>query len=83
MTIEIIAFIGFVFTATALAAKLYERRQDVLYGPYIQGRNPQPPLETLVACLAQALAATGLPRHWARIGWKVHHVSCLASAIIC
>ena len=41
MTIEIIAFLGFVFTLTSLIAKAYERRQDVLYGPYIQGRNPR------------------------------------------
>ena len=79
MTIEIIAFLGFVFTATAVVAKLYERRQDVLYGPYIQGRNPQHP----IACLARAIAATGLPQYWGRIGWKVRHVSYLASAIIC
>jgi hypothetical protein len=82
MTIEIIVFLGLVFAATAVVAKVYERRQDVLYGPYIQGRNLQRPLQNLVARLAQALAAIGLRQHWARIGWKVWHVCCLASAII-
>jgi hypothetical protein len=38
VTIEIIVFLGLVFTLTALIAKAYERRQDVLYGPHIQGR---------------------------------------------
>jgi hypothetical protein len=38
MTIETIAFLGFVFAATTLAAMAYERRMDVLYGPYLEGR---------------------------------------------
>ena len=38
MTIETIAFLGFVFAATTLAAMAYERRLDVLYGPYLEGR---------------------------------------------
>jgi hypothetical protein len=38
MTIETIAFLGFVFAATTLAAMAYERRMDVLYGPYLYQR---------------------------------------------
>ena len=38
MTIETIAFLGFVFAVSALAAMAYERRMDVLYGPYLEGR---------------------------------------------
>jgi hypothetical protein len=38
MTIETIAFLGFVFAATTLAAMAYERRMDVLYGPYLDCR---------------------------------------------
>ena len=38
MTIETIAFLGFVFAATTLAAMAYERRMDVLYGPYLERR---------------------------------------------
>jgi hypothetical protein len=37
MEIEIIGLVGFVFSATALGALLYERRMDVLYGSYIEG----------------------------------------------
>ena len=83
MTIDIIAFLGFVFTLTSLIAKAYERRQDVLYGPYIQGRNPQRPFEDAIARLAQAIKTSGLRRHFADIGWRFRGVSCLASAIIC
>ena len=68
---------------TALIAKAYERRQDVLYGPYIQGRNPQPPFEIAMARLAQAIETSGLRRHFAHIGWKFRGLSCFASAIIC
>jgi hypothetical protein len=39
MDIEIIGLLGFAFTATAFAMIAYERRLDVLYGPYIQGRE--------------------------------------------
>jgi hypothetical protein len=39
MEIEIIGLVGFVFAATALGALLYERRMDVLYGSYIEGRK--------------------------------------------
>jgi hypothetical protein len=41
MTIEMIALAGFVFAAAALAALSYDRRMDVLYGPYIEGRSRQ------------------------------------------
>jgi hypothetical protein len=83
VTIEIIAFLGLVFTLTALIAKAYERRQDVLYGPYIQGRNPQRPFETAITHLAQAIKTSGLQRHFAHISWKFRDVSYFASAIIC
>jgi hypothetical protein len=83
MTIEIIAFLGFVFTLTSLIAKAYERRQDVLYGPYIQARNPRHPFEPAIARLAQACNTNGPQRHFAHIGWKFRNVSCFASAIIC
>jgi hypothetical protein len=38
MDIETLGLLGFTFAATALAVLAYERRMDVLYGPYIQGR---------------------------------------------
>ena len=37
MTIETIAFLGFVFAAITLAAMAYERRMDVLYGSVLRG----------------------------------------------
>jgi hypothetical protein len=39
MEIEIIGLVGFVFAATSAGALVYERRMDVLYGSYIEGRN--------------------------------------------
>ena len=38
MDIDIIGVAGFVFAA-ALGRLIYERRMDVLYGPYIEGRD--------------------------------------------
>jgi hypothetical protein len=39
VNIEIVVAIGLVFAAAALARFAYEREMDVLYGPYIEGRN--------------------------------------------
>ena len=36
---EIIGIVGFVFAAAAIGALVYERRTDVLHGPYIEGRT--------------------------------------------
>ena len=83
MTIETIAFLGFVFIVTSLIAKVYERRQDVLYGPYIRGRRPRHPSQDAVRLAARAIRTSGLPQHFAQISWKVRHVSSFASAIIC
>jgi hypothetical protein len=35
---EIIGIVGFVVAVTMFGAWMYERRMDVLYGPYIEGR---------------------------------------------
>jgi hypothetical protein len=82
MTIELIAFLGFVFTVTTVIAKAHERRQDVLYGPYIRGRRPRHPLASEMRLAAYVIRTSGLARHVEQIGWKAHHVSCFASAII-
>ena len=42
MTIEILICPALVFLAVTMIAKLIERRRDVLYGPYIQGRKTAP-----------------------------------------
>jgi hypothetical protein len=38
MDMEILGLLGFALAATVLAKMAYERRMDVLYGSYIQGR---------------------------------------------
>ena len=42
MNIEIAIVIGLVFAAASLGRFAYERHMDVLYGPYIEGRDTQP-----------------------------------------
>jgi hypothetical protein len=79
MTFEIIVFPGLFFTMATLAAKLIERRRDVLYGPYIRGRK-----DPLVAGLSAFLAHAwlGFRRSLARSTLKLATVSCFASAIV-
>jgi hypothetical protein len=82
MTIEFSAFIvSVVFIATSLIGKGLERRQDVLYGPYIEGRAEPRPFEAVTDPLAQVISR--LRPNAARISWKLHNVSSLAAAIIC
>jgi hypothetical protein len=80
MTIEIIVFPGLVFLAVTLAAKLIERRNDVLYGPYIAGRKR--PFTDLRDRLEEAVAALGLQQSVGRFALKLGTVSLFASAII-
>jgi len=81
MTIEITALIGFAaFIATALIAKGVERRRDVLYGPYIEGRQVQRRSGGVMHLLTQTIGA--LRPSAAQLGWKMRNVSCFASAII-
>jgi hypothetical protein len=39
MDIEILGLLGFTLTAIVVGKMAYERRMDVLYGPYIRGRT--------------------------------------------
>ena len=80
MTIEIIVFPGLVFLAATLAAKLYERRNDVLHGPYIQGRKR--PFADLWDQLEEAVASSGPQQSFGRFAFKVGTLSYFASAII-
>jgi len=75
MIIHTIAVLGFVFAATALAAFVYERRMDVLHGPYIEGRN--------VPHLDMALTRFWMPIREAADGfrWKARNVAYFASVI--
>lgn len=83
MTIDIILCLGLVFSVTSLIAAAHERRQDVLYGPYIRGRRRPHPFKIAVRLAAQALRTSGLEQAFERISWKARNVSCFASAIIC
>jgi hypothetical protein len=80
MTIEILIYPTSVFLAVTLTAKLIERQNDVLYGPYIQGRK------TAVADwrdqLDAFLVAIGAKREYSRLAMKFATVSIFASAII-
>jgi hypothetical protein len=80
MTIEFIAYPALVFLAVTLAAKLIERRNDVLYGPYIQGRKSLP--ANLRDRLEAAMAAIGLRREYRRFALMFAPISILASAVI-
>ena len=80
MTIEFIIYPGLVFLAVTLAAKLIERRNDVLYGPYIQGRKRMS--ANIRDQLEAAMAAIGLRRGFGRFAFKFAPVSIFASAII-
>jgi len=80
MTIEIIAIPGSVFLAAAMVARLYELRNDVLYGPYIAGRKH--PLSCFRDDLVEIAASIGLQRAFSRVALKVGTVGFFASAII-
>ena len=81
MTIEIGAFIvSVVFLATPLIAKGLEHRQDVLYGPYIEGRQVRQRFDDVIDLLAQSVSS--LRPNAAQLTWKMRNVSSLASAII-
>ena len=80
MTIEILIYPGLFFLAVALIVKLIERRRDVLYGPYIQGRK------TVLAELRDrcdaVMSAIGERRGYGRLAVKLASVSIFASAVI-
>jgi hypothetical protein len=77
MTTETIALLGFVLMAFALAAMAYERRMDVLYGPYIHGRDAQYPFAPLVTVLQLAISD-----RLTRLRWKARNVSYFALVIM-
>jgi hypothetical protein len=74
MDINTLGFLGFAFAATALATIAYERRLDVLHGPYIQGRSG----------IRAGLSAR---RFWSpvvdRLRWKARNMIYLAAIVGC
>ena len=71
---DILGIAGFVFAATALGVLVYERRTDVLYGPYIEGRA-QPRRVAAIRDPARAFVDTLIER----LNWQARHVIYLAS----
>ena len=80
MTIEILIYPGLVFLAAALIAKLIERRRDVLYGPYIQGRKTV--FAELRARCDAMTDAIGVRSEYNRLAVKLTPVSIFAAAVI-
>jgi hypothetical protein len=80
MTIELIVYPILAFLAVTLTGKLIERQQDVLYGPYIQGRKTA--ATDLRDQYDAIMAALGLRHEYARLAMKFATVSIFASAII-
>jgi hypothetical protein len=80
MTIEILVYPTLVFLAVAMTAKLIERQRDVLYGPYIWGR--QTAFDAFRDELDAYMVAIGLKREYGRFAVKFASVSMFASAII-
>jgi hypothetical protein len=70
MSIEMIGFVGFVFAFTAIAAILYERRTDVLNGPYVERLDGE----------IKSILAPGTADHFR---WKVRSMIYLTSIIAC
>jgi hypothetical protein len=77
MAIETIALLGFAFMTFALAAMAYERRMDVLCGPYIHGRDAQYPFASLVRVPQFAIS-----ERLTRLHWKARNVSYFALVIM-
>jgi hypothetical protein len=76
MTIEEITVLGFALAATTLAAMAYERRMDVLNGPYVGGRADRTDL---------SVGQFWKPIHSAvdRFRWKARNMLYLTSVIAC
>ena len=79
MTIEIIAIPGLAFLAATMVAKLFELRNDVLYGGYIEGRKHA--FAGLRNEFAQIAPPVGFRQGVTRLGWKVGALGFFASAI--
>jgi hypothetical protein len=76
MIIEEITVLGFVFAATTLAAMAYERRMDVLYGPYLQRRDDRTDISTGQFWKSIQSAVD-------RLRWKTRNMLYLTSVIGC
>ena len=80
MTIEIHVYPTLAFLAVGMTAKFIERERDVLYGPYIWGR--QTAFDAFSEELDAYMVALGLKREYGRFAVKFASLSIFASAII-
>jgi hypothetical protein len=79
MTIETITILGVVFAAATLAAIAYERRMDVLHGPYLEGRaGSRPGLSFAADRLWKPIQAAA-----DHFSWKARNLVYLAAVIAC
>jgi hypothetical protein len=77
MTIETIGLLGFVFAAATIAAIAYERRMDVLHGPYLEApARARPDLLADRSAIPVQLTVDHLR-------WKTRNMVYLTSLIAC
>ena len=80
MDIEILGFLGLVFSATSLAAIALERRADVLHGSYVEDRQHHPAREFREYHPARQLWA---PSVIDRLRWRARDIVYFATVIAC
>ena len=80
MTIEFLIYPALVFLAVALTVKFIERRRDVLYGPYIEGRKTA--FTRRRNRFHAVMAAMALRREYGRLAVRFATIGIFASAII-
>jgi hypothetical protein len=79
MTIETITILGVIFAAATLARMAYERRMDVLYGPYLESRAGSRPGLSFAADRLWKPIQSAVDR----FSWKARNVVYLAAVIAC
>jgi hypothetical protein len=76
MTIEEITIFGFIFAAVTLSTMAYERRMDVLYGPYLEDRTGHTDLSVSQFWKPMQSVADGFR-------WKARNMLYLTALIAC
>ena len=67
--------VALVVTGTTLFAFVFERRMDVLHGPYIEGRQLRASAWTIVASISEPAMD--------RLRWKARNVPYITSLFAC
>ena len=76
LDIETVGLIAFVIAAAGIAGMAYERRMDVLYGPYIERRFNRPPVRVQSHRIL-------IDRTFNHLRWKARNVVYLTSIVAC